>query len=139
MNQQVKHLRLYRDEFTLSPQFMPSGMYLEVGEAKIHCIPRGRQSLRPLLRGTFISDRPQRPQKYITSTTIFSYLYDYQIVPISSHAESQLLTQNLVHRFSFCQLVDQFIEVANFLHGWFFDVFHADPTDHTSDQSSRRI
>jgi hypothetical protein len=50
-----------------------------------------------------------------------------------------LFPQNLLHLFSLCQLIDQLIQIANFLHGGFFDVFHSDTADHTFDQSPRRI
>ncbi len=60
-----------------------------------------------------------------------------------SHAEAQnikpcgfelpawLFSQDLRHRFPIGEFVDQFIQVADFLHRRFLDVFHANAADHT--------
>ena len=42
MNEQIKHLRLDRDDLTLSPQFMLRNIDLEIGEAEIQGNPRLR-------------------------------------------------------------------------------------------------
>lgn len=47
--------------------------------------------------------------------------------------------KDLLHRLSFGQFVDQFIEVANFPHGWFLDVFYADAANDAFDLGAGRI
>lgn len=37
------------------------------------------------------------------------------------------------------QLINQFVQIANFAYGGFFDAFHADAVDHAFDQSTRRV
>src|SRR6478735_12778781 len=45
-----------------------------------------------------------------------------------------LRPQNVLHGFSLCELIDQFIQVANFSHRWFFNIFHPDTANHALDQ-----
>lgn len=45
----------------------------------------------------------------------------------------------LLHRFPLRKLVDQLIEVANFLHPWILNIFHADAADHPCNQIPQRI
>src|SRR6185369_3323494 len=50
-----------------------------------------------------------------------------------------ILSQNFIHRFSPCQLINQFIQVANFSHDWLLYVLHSDTANHALDQGSRGI
>src|SRR5690606_32001625 len=50
-----------------------------------------------------------------------------------------LLPQDLLHRFTLRQLVDQLVQIANLAHGRLLDVFDSDAANHTLDQSARRI
>jgi hypothetical protein len=45
-----------------------------------------------------------------------------------------LLPQNLLHRFSFCELINQLVQVANFLHQRIFYVFHANTAHDACDK-----
>ena len=47
--------------------------------------------------------------------------------------------QDLVHRLSLGELVDQLVEVADLLHQWIVDVFDTHPADHSCDQRGIRI
>src|SRR5262245_21194775 len=38
---------------------------------------------------------------------------------------ARLLPQNLIHRFSFSELINELVEVANLQHEWVFNHFHA--------------
>jgi hypothetical protein len=45
-------------------------------------------------------------------------------------SSAELLPQNLFHRLSPCQLIDQLVQVADFPHEWFFNVLYSDTADH---------
>jgi hypothetical protein len=44
------------------------------------------------------------------------------------------LPQDRFHLLPFCELVDQLVEVANFLHQRIFDIFHAHPAHYAFDE-----
>ena len=54
-------------------------------------------------------------------------------------SSGSFLSQDFVHRFSLRQLIDQFVQVANFSHGWLFDILHSDTANHAFNRGSRRI
>ena len=45
-----------------------------------------------------------------------------------------LLPQNLLHRFSFCEFINQLVQIAYFLHQRIFDFFHANTTHYAFDK-----
>lgn len=51
----------------------------------------------------------------------------------------RLLSQNLFHNLPLCQLVDQLVQIANFPHYGFIDVFQPDTTDHPLDRSASGV
>src|SRR5262245_38597268 len=52
----------------------------------------------------------------------------------STTQATSLLAQNLFHRLSFCELINQLVQVANSLHQRIFNFFHADTAHDASDQ-----
>ena len=50
-----------------------------------------------------------------------------------------LLPQNLVHRFSFGELINQFVQIAYLLHQRILDFFHAHTAHHAFDQRAVRM
>ena len=50
-----------------------------------------------------------------------------------------LLPQDLLDGFAFGQLVDELVQIADRLHGRFFDVFHPHAANHAFDERPRRI
>ena len=53
--------------------------------------------------------------------------------------QAWLFSQNFLHRSTLGEFVDQFVQVADFPHCGFLDVFHADAADHSCNQRSRGI
>ena len=53
---------------------------------------------------------------------------------VETGRSGSFLSQNLVHRFALRQLIDQFVQVANFPHRWLLDVLHTDTANHAFDQ-----
>jgi len=49
------------------------------------------------------------------------------------------LPQYLLHRLSFCKLINQFVQVAYFLHLRIFDVFYANTAHYTLDKRTIRM
>src|SRR5262245_51063042 len=54
--------------------------------------------------------------------------------PILFWRRDDSLPQNLLHRFSICQLIDELVQVADFSHQWIFDFFHAHTAHGALDQ-----
>ena len=48
--------------------------------------------------------------------------------------KSTLLPQNLLHRFSFCELINQLVQVAKFLHQRILNFFYANTAHDACDQ-----
>src|SRR5262245_61634603 len=54
--------------------------------------------------------------------------------PILSWWPNDSLPQNLLHRFSLGQLIDELVQVAKFSHQWIFDFFYAHTAHHSLDK-----
>src|SRR5262249_52869217 len=50
-----------------------------------------------------------------------------------------LSPQNFVQRLSFCEFIDQLVQLANLLHERVIDVFHANPAYHALDEGTVRV
>lgn len=60
-----------------------------------------------------------------------SHAQAQNIKPCAFEPPAWLFSQDLLHRFPVGEFVDQFVQVADFLHRRFLDVFHANATDRT--------
>lgn len=60
-----------------------------------------------------------------------SHAQPQNIKPCAFKPPAWLFSQDLLHRFPVGEFVDQFVQVADFLHRRFLDVFHANATDRT--------
>lgn len=56
-----------------------------------------------------------------------------------SEAYSELLPQDLLHRSSFCQFINQLVQIAYFLHQWIFDFLYAHTAHYAFDKCAIRV
>src|SRR5262249_51868127 len=47
---------------------------------------------------------------------------------------NESLPQNLLHRFSFCQLINQLVQIAHISHEWIFNFFYAHTAHYALDK-----
>ena len=78
----------------------------------------------------------------MSSITVASVWFELKepaaTTPFGAARYVDLLPQNLLHLLPFCQFIDQFVEVANFLHQRLFDLFHV-AHSHTTPLISARL
>jgi hypothetical protein len=53
--------------------------------------------------------------------------------------QNELLPQNIIHRLSFCELINQLVQVANFLHQRIFDSFYTNTAHYALDKRTLRV